>query len=344
MESGRVGEAPALQIDGLTKHFPVRRGAFGRSSAQVRAVDGVDLTVRRGQTFGLVGESGCGKTTLASLVLKLLEPTAGHIKVDGRDIAGLRGDALKDFRRGTQMVFQDPQGSLDPRQTVLSALMEPLLTLRVAATRAEARDTAAATLGLVGLGPEILTRLPHELSGGQRQRVVIARALGVAPRLVLLDEPTASLDVSVQAQILSLVADLKARQGLTYLLISHNLVVTRCMSDVVAVMYLGKIVETAAATALFTDPLHPYSAALISAIPVPDPDTRGFAALARGDVPSPVALPSGCRYHPRCQFVERVCQEQEPPLQELASGHHVACHFPGVASIVTQRQGGASQE
>lgn len=327
-----MSEETALETRDLMKHFPVRRGLFGRGGAQVRAVDGVDLRIRRGQTFGLVGESGCGKTTLASLVLKLLEPTSGQIQVEGRDIAGLTRGALKEFRRGVQMVFQDPQGSLDPRQTVLSALMEPLLTLRLAVARAQARERAVATLDLVGLDPEILTRLPHELSGGQRQRVVIARALAVAPRLVVLDEPTASLDVSVQAQILSLLADLRTRQRLTYLLISHNLVVTRCMSDVVAVMYLGKIVETAESAELFADPLHPYSSALISAIPVPDPETRRMAALARGDVPSPVTLPSGCRYHPRCQYAENVCREAEPPLRQLRRGHYAACHFPGIAT------------
>jgi peptide/nickel transport system ATP-binding protein len=339
-----VSEKTALETRDLTKHFHVRRGLFGRGSAQVRAVDGVDLRVWRGQTFGLVGESGCGKTTLASLVLKLFEPTSGQIRIDGRDIAGLTRGALKEFRRGVQMVFQDPHGSLDPRQTVLSALMEPSLTLGLAATRAQARERAVATLDLVGLDPEILTRLPHELSGGQRQRVVIARALAVAPRIVILDEPTASLDVSVQAQILSLLADLKTRQGLTYLLISHNLIVTRCMSDVVAVMYLGKIVETADSAELFSDPLHPYSSALISAIPVPDPETRRMAALARGDVPSPVTMPSGCRYHPRCQYAENVCRDEEPPLRELGKGHLVACHFPGVATSVPHGQAGAVGE
>jgi oligopeptide/dipeptide ABC transporter ATP-binding protein len=230
------------------------------------------------------------------------------------------------------MVFQDPHGSLDPRQTVLSAIREPLQTLRVVGDHTQAMERVVATLDLVGLGREVLPRLPHELSGGQRQRVVIARALAVDPRLVVLDEPTASLDVSVQAQILSLLTELRRQHGLTYLLISHNLVVTRAMSDVVAVMYLGKIVEVAASAALFANPLHPYSSALISAIPVPDPDARRMAALARGDVPSPVNMPSGCRYHPRCQYAESVCRDQEPPLRELDGGHQVACHFPGVAA------------
>jgi len=330
-----VSEGLALETRQLTKHFHVRRGIFGRGAAHVKAVDGVDLAVRRGQTVGLVGESGCGKTTLASLVLKLLEPTSGHVYVDGRDVASLTRGLLKEFRKTVQMVFQDPHGSLDPRQTVLSALREPLLTLGGATSGVKARDRAVAALGLVGLDLEILTRLPHELSGGQRQRVVIARALAVAPRIVILDEPTASLDVSVQAQILSLLADLKTRQGLTYLLISHNLVVTRSMSDVVAVMYLGKIVEIAESSTLFERPLHPYSSALISAIPVPDPHTRRMAALAKGDVPSPVRIPAGCRYHPRCQYAEDVCREHEPPLTPVETGRSVACHFPGVAARVS---------
>jgi oligopeptide/dipeptide ABC transporter ATP-binding protein len=294
-------------------------------------VDGVDFAVRPGRTFGLVGESGCGKTTVAMLLVKLLAPTAGRITFEGRDLAGIRGRAVKEFRRRVQIVFQDPYGSLDPRQTMRSALVEPLFTLGVAADRARALDRAVEAVEMVGLDAEILRRLPHELSGGQRQRVVIARALAVAPRLVILDEPTSSVDVSVQAQILSLLEDLKRRQGLTYLLISHNLVVVRYMSDVVAVMYLGKIVEMAESAALFSAPLHPYATALISAIPVPDPEAPAVAALARGDVSSPVRMPSGCRYHPRCPFAEAVCREVEPPLVELEPGHHAACHFPGVA-------------
>jgi oligopeptide/dipeptide ABC transporter ATP-binding protein len=320
-----------VRLDGVAKHFPLGGGFFGRAAVHVRAVDGVSLAVREGQTFGLVGESGCGKSTIAMLLVKLLEPTAGRLAFDGTDLAELKGGALKTFRRRVQIVFQDPYGSLDPRQTMLKALIEPLFTLKVVPDRAAALARAEEALSLVGLDREVLKRLPHELSGGQRQRLVVARALAVRPRFVILDEPTSSVDVSLQAQILGLLADLKRRQRLTYLLISHNLVVIRCMSDVVAVMYLGKIVEMATSEDLFTRPLHPYTVALISAIPVPDPEASTIAALAKGDVPSPVNVPRGCRYHPRCPYAEAVCREQEPPLRELHAGHYGACHFPGVA-------------
>jgi oligopeptide/dipeptide ABC transporter ATP-binding protein len=322
---------PILEVKGLVKHFPLRSHLLERRPGHVRAVDGVDFEVLAGRTFGLVGESGCGKTTVAMLLVKLLAPTAGRISFEGQDLAGMTGRETKDFRRKVQIVFQDPAGSLDPRQTMRSALVEPLFTLGVAPDRARALDRAVESVEAVGLDAEILRRLPHELSGGQRQRVVIARALSVAPRLVILDEPTSSVDVSVQAQILSLLEDLKRRHGLTYLLISHNLVVVRYTSDVVAVMYLGKIVEMAESAALFNAPLHPYSTALISAIPVPDPEAPTISALARGDVSSPVRMPPGCRYHPRCPYAEPVCREVEPPLVELHPGHLAACHFPGVA-------------
>jgi oligopeptide/dipeptide ABC transporter ATP-binding protein len=294
-------------------------------------VDGVSFGIREGQTFGLVGESGCGKSTIAMLLVKLLEPTTGRLAFEGADLARLDRGAVKDFRRRVQIVFQDPYGSLDPRQTMLKALIEPLFTLKVVADRAAAVARAEQALELVGLDREVMKRLPHELSGGQRQRLVVARALTVGPRFVILDEPTSSVDVSLQAQILSLLADLKRRQGLTYLLISHNLVVIRYMSDVVAVMYLGKVVEMAASDELFTRPLHPYTVALISAIPVPDPEASTVAALAKGDVPSPVNVPPGCRYHPRCPYAEAVCRQEEPPLREVRAGHFGACHFPGVA-------------
>jgi oligopeptide/dipeptide ABC transporter ATP-binding protein len=325
-----VSDEPLVAVENVAKHFPVR-GFFGRRTAPVKAVDGLSFQIPHGRTFGLVGESGCGKTTIAMLLVKLLEPTAGHIRFDGTELAGLKGPAIKEFRRRVQIVFQDPYGSLDPRQPMLRALTEPLATLNVIADRARAVDRAVESLELVGLDRELLKRLPHELSGGQRQRLVIARALAVGPRFVILDEPTASVDVSIQAQILSLLAGLKAQQQLTYLLISHNLVVIRYMSDVVAVMYLGRIVEMADAAELFARPLHPYSTALIAAIPVPDPGASPIAPLAQGDVPSPVNIPSGCRYHPRCPYAERRCTEEEPPLVELATGHHAACHFPGVA-------------
>jgi oligopeptide/dipeptide ABC transporter ATP-binding protein len=263
--------------------------------------------------------------------VKLLSPTAGEIRFEGAPSAGLTGSALRAFRQQVQIVFQDPYGSLDPRQTMSGALSEPLFALRLAASRDEAMERARRAFALVGLDAELLRRLPHELSGGQRQRVVIARALAVGPRLIILDEPTSSVDVSVQAQILGLLAELKRRQGLTYLLISHNLAVVRHMSDVVAVMYLGRIVERAPSAELFSAPLHPYTAALISAIPQPDPDAR-LVALAQGDVPSPVNLPSGCRYHPRCPFAQEICRREDPPLGELRRDHYVACHFPGVAA------------
>jgi oligopeptide/dipeptide ABC transporter ATP-binding protein len=328
-----MNEAPVIAVNNLVKHFPVRGGWFAGKTGSVKAVDGIGFEIRPGRTFGLVGESGCGKSTLAMLLVKLLEPTAGQICLDGRDISGIKGGALREFRRRVQLVFQDPHGSLDPRQRMLSALIEPLSTLGLVAGRADAVRKAEESVELVGLDSEILKRLPHELSGGQRQRVVIARALALAPRLVILDEPTSSVDVSVQAQILGLLEALKRSRGLTYLLISHNLVVVHYMSDVVAVMYLGKIVEMAQSTALFTSPLHPYSAALISAIPVPDPETRKLVALAHGDVPSPVNTPAGCRYHPRCPYAEKLCREREPPLREIESGHFAACHFPGLATL-----------
>jgi len=327
-----VTRAPILQVRGLSKRFPIRSSWLERKPAFVKAVDGVDFQIDAGETFGLVGESGCGKTTVATLLVKLLEPSGGEIRFAGQDTARLNAAAIREFRKQVQIVFQDPYGSLDPRQTMLSALIEPLFVLGIAGSRAQAIEHARRAFEMVGLDAELLRRLPHELSGGQRQRVVIARALAVGPRLIILDEPTSSVDVSVQAQILTLLEELKRRQRLTYLLISHNLAVVRHMSNTVAVMYLGRIVEQAESATLFSAPLHPYTAALISAIPIPDPDAPRLTALAQGDVSSPVNTPSGCRYHPRCPYAQDVCRHDDPLLRELQPGHRVACHFPAVAA------------
>jgi len=327
-----VTRTPILQVRGLSKRFPIRSSWLERRPAFVKAVDGIDFQIQPGETFGLVGESGCGKTTVATLLVKLLEASGGEIRFDGQNIAHLSTAAIKEFRKQVQIVFQDPYGSLDPRQSMQSALTEPLFALGIAGSRAQAVERARQAFEMVGLDSELLQRLPHELSGGQRQRVVIARALAVGPRLIILDEPTSSVDVSVQAQILTLLEELKRRQRLTYLLISHNLAVVRHMSDTVAVMYLGRLVESAASGTLFSAPLHPYTAALISAIPIPDPDAPRLAALAQGDVSSPVNTPSGCRYHPRCPYAQDLCRCNDPPLRELQPGHQVACHFPGAAT------------
>ena len=293
----------------------------------VKAVDGVSLGVKKGETVGVVGESGCGKTTVARLIMRLLDTTKGQLYFDGTDITELKGRKLKPFRRKMQIVFQDPYASLDPRQTVGSALTEPMRINQIVRTRGEAYDEAKRLIRVVGLNPDHLARFPHEFSGGQRQRIAIARALAVEPKFVMLDEPTSSLDVSVQAQILELLKDLQKEFDLTYLFISHNLSVIRYMCHRILVMYLGKVVEEADTLDVYERPMHPYTYALLAAAPIPDPDQRKGTPVLQGDVPSPINIPSGCRFRTRCQFATSLCSETEPELEANEARHLVRCRY-----------------
>ncbi len=317
---------PLLEVRDLIKHFPIRRGLFGREAGQVRAVDGVSFDVRQGEVLGLVGESGCGKTTTGRCILRLIEPDSGTVRFDGRDITRLPRRELRPLRRQMQVIFQDPYSSLNPRLTVGSMLGEAL-AIHGLARGAKARTRVAELLDLVGLSPDHARRYPHEFSGGQRQRIGVARALAVEPRLIVADEPVSALDVSIQAQIVNLLQELQRKMGLTYLFVAHDLSVVEHISDRVAVMVLGRIVELAGAEALYRAPRHPYTLSLLSAIPVPDPERRRSRIVLKGDVPSPAHPPTGCHFHPRCPIARERCSREEPALREVAPGHVSACHF-----------------
>jgi len=328
LSSVQLTSSPLVEVRNLVKHFPITGGVFLREVGAVKAVDGVDLAINQGETVGLVGESGCGKSTLGRLILRLDEPTSGDILFLGESILGYDKRKMRTLRREMQIIFQDPFSSLNPRKNVAQIVGEPLFVHGMN-NRREREARVLELLEVVGLKREHMRRYPHQFSGGQRQRIGVARALALNPKLIICDEAVSALDVSIQAQVINLLEDLQDEFGLTYLFISHALSVVQHISDRVAVMYLGKIVETAEADSLYREPLHPYSQALLSAAPVPDPRRKRERIVLTGDVPSPISPPPGCRFHTRCLFAESVCKEQEPALREIRENHFAACLFAG---------------
>src|SRR3984893_15106356 len=322
-----MAETSLLQVKNLKKYFPIRGGLFSREVARVHAVDDVSFTIEKGETLGLVGESGCGKSTTGRCILRLIEPTSGEVTFEGQDVTALDKRSLRHLRRDMQIIFQDPYASLNPRMTVGSIIGEAIVIHKLAKTRKEREERVIHLLETVGLSSDHLRRYPHEFSGGQRQRIGIARALAVSPKLIVADEPVSSLDVSIQAQVINLLEDLQKQFNLTYLFIAHDLSVVEHISNRVAVMYLGKIVEIAPASDLYGAPLHPYTEALLSAVPIPDPAIKRRRIMLEGDVPSPIRPQPGCHFHPRCPRAMPVCRAEAPAPKEIAPRHIVACHL-----------------
>ena len=316
---------PLLEVRNLTKYFPIKKGVLSRTVGEVRAVDGVSFAIEKGKTLGLVGESGCGKTTVGRSLLRLVEPTSGEVIVNGKDLLAMDKEELRKMRASLQIIFQDPFSSLDPRMSVGEIIAEPIRN-HLQSSRSEIRDRVAYLMDQVGLHADQMNRYPHEFSGGQRQRIGIARALALNPLLIVCDEPVSALDVSIQAQVMNLLAQLQEQMDLSYLFIAHDLSVVEHISDRVAVMYLGRIVELASDQDLYENPLHPYTQALLSAVPVPDPDIRKKRIILEGDVPSPLNPPSGCAFHTRCPAKKDLCSRERPELTEVGNEHFVACH------------------